>query len=118
MPDRELYADAPVRFFAAWKRGVALAGYSYFGAGTVAGYESAQDKDDLRPDYDLIADVMGVLSSGEAKFLAAMYSFFDAEYGGELLRRAGVRGLADLAGVLDREHLQVIADLLLDYSGW
>ena len=42
--ERTVYKGASSRFFDAWKRAVALAGYRYFGDGTKAGWESAKDK--------------------------------------------------------------------------
>lgn len=113
-------------FLNAWKRGVELAGPQYFTcrpqfgetlepASSVA---EATDRDQLAPDYEFICETIGVLSAGQRKFLAAMCSFYNASWGGDLLREQGVNGLADLSATLDPEHRQVIADLLVSYSGW
>ncbi len=113
-------------FLNAWKRGVELAGAQYFTcrppfgetlkpASSVA---EASDRDQLAPDAEFIIETIGVLSSGQRKFLAAMCSFYNAQWGGYLLREQGVNGLADLSATLDAEHRQVIADLLVSYAGW
>lgn len=109
--------QAPAAFFAAWRQGVELAGVRYFGDGTAGGFACADGKWDLCPDTDLIAKALGVLSSGERTFLAAMASFYNAHDGGKLLKRAGFEGLADLCS-LDLERRQIIAALLLNYEGW
>lgn len=111
------FSKAPQAFFHAWKRGVELVGPTLFGDGTQAGLDRAVDKWDLRPNVEAIRDVIGVMSSGEKVFLAALVSFYNAEDGGALLKRVGVNGLADLSG-LDLERRQVIAALILHYTGW
>ena len=111
------FQSAPERFFAAWKRAVALAGVTYFGAGTKTALERATKKWDLTPNLEHISDAFGVLSSGERVFLAALVSFYNSEDGGRLLKRVGVEGLADLGG-LDLQRRTLIAALILNYSGW
>lgn len=113
-------------FLNAWKRGVELAGAQYFTCRPPFGQAlapalsvaEATDRNQLAPDAEFIAETIGVLSSGQRKFLAAMCSFYNAQWGGELLRQQGVNGLADLSATLDAEHRQVIADLLVSYGGW
>ena len=65
----------------------------------------------------LLNDALDVLSGGQRMFLSAMVSFYNAREGGSMLRRCGFEGLSDLGG-LDLERRQVIADLVLNYSGW
>lgn len=114
----EHFSSAPVRFLEAWKRGVRLAGPQFFGTGTAhADLDQAESKWDLCPKMDLIDRGIGVMSSGEKVFLAALTSFYNAEHGGELLRRVHVQGLADFGG-LDLERRAVIAALILNYTGW
>jgi hypothetical protein len=57
------------------------------------------------------------MSSGQKAFLAALVSFYNAEVGGRLFERIGIRGLADLGG-LDLQRRTVIAALILNYNGW
>jgi hypothetical protein len=117
---RELdhFSSAPARFLEAWKRGVRLAGPQFFGMGSPrADLDHAETKWDLCPKMNLIDRAIGVMSSGEKVFLAALTSFYNAEDGGELLKRAHVQGLADFGG-LDLERRGVIAALLLNYTGW
>lgn len=104
-------------FFQAWKRGVELASVELFGQGTREAFDLAQCKWELCPNLLLITDAIGPMSSGERVFLAAMVSFYDAREGGVLLRRVGVEGLSDL-GRLDRQRREVLAELILHYSGW
>jgi hypothetical protein len=113
----EHFALAPYAFFQAWKRGVLIAGTEWFGVGTCDGFQRAIAKWDLCPRLDRISNAFGVLSSGQRMFLAAMVSFYNAHDGGELLQRCGFEGLSDLGG-LDLERRRVIADLVLNYSGW
>lgn len=111
------FAAAPTAFFHAWKRGVALAGAHLFGNGTHAELDHAASVWDLRPKVQLIEHAIGVMSSGQKVFIAALVSFYNAEDGGRLFERIGVRGLADLGG-LDLKRRAVIAALILNYSGW
>lgn len=111
------FAAAPDAFFAAWKRGVEIAGPRWFGDGTSDGLNQARDKWNLCPDVLLIGKALGFLSGGERMFLAALVSFYDSHEGATLLRRSGFEGLADLSG-LDLQRRQVIADLVLHYTVW
>jgi hypothetical protein len=114
----EHFSSAPVRFLEAWKRGVRLAGPQFFGTGNphpdLGGIETIWD---LCPKMNLIEKAIGVMSSGEKVFLAALTSFYNAEDGGALLKRVHVQGLADFGG-LDLERRAVIAALILNYTGW
>ena len=116
---RELahFSAAPIQFFNAWKRGVALAGPQYFGREPRADLDRATSKLDLVPKMTFIAQAIGGMSGGEKVFIAALTSFYNSEDGGGLMRRVGVNGFADLHN-LDLQRRTVIADLLLNYSGW
>ncbi|WP_342308921.1 hypothetical protein [Burkholderia pyrrocinia] len=111
------FAQAPNAFFDAWKQGVRLAGPQFFGDGHRDALAQAGNKWDLVPDLPRIDRALGVMSSGERVFIAALVSFYNAHDSQELLRRAGVEGLADL-GSLDLQRRRVIASLLLHYTGW
>ncbi|AOY65830.1 hypothetical protein LN565_04890 [Xanthomonas euvesicatoria pv. euvesicatoria] len=117
MQEVQHFADAPQAFFEAWKRGVEIAGAEWFGEGTPEGLNQAKSKWDLRPNVLRINDALGVLSSGERMFLSAMVSFYNARDGGAMLKRCHFHGLSDFDG-LDLERRKVIADLLVNYSGW
>lgn len=116
---RELsHADnAPAAFFKAWKRSVEITGYHLFGGKTEDAFIAAQTRWDMCPDLALIDDAISVMSSGERVFLAALVSFYNADAGGKLFKRVGVKGLADL-GVLDLNRRTLIAKLILNYHGW
>lgn len=112
------FSSASARFLDAWKRGVHLAGPQFFGTGSPhADLDGTESKWDLCPKMDLIDRAIGVMSSGEKVFLAALTSFYNAEDGGALLKRVHVQGLADFGG-LDLERRAVIAALLVNYTGW
>ena len=111
------WAEAPERFFDAWREGVALAGFRYFGDGTEQGFLSAKDKGQLRPSISLIRRDFELLSPGEAKFLALMVSFYNGAVGAELCAASGFRALDDVGG-LDLGRRRVVAALLLNYTGW
>jgi hypothetical protein len=111
------FAAAPAAFFYAWKSGVALAGRHLFGRGARADLEHATSVWDLCPKVQLIDDAIGVMSSGEKRFLAALVSFYNVDDGSRLFERVGVRGLADFGG-LDLKRRTIIAALLPNYTGW
>ncbi len=105
------------RFLSAWKRGVILAGDHYFQV-TVSDIVEATHRDQLRPDYARIEHALGSVSAGQGAFLAAMYSFFNADDGQRLLTRAGYPNICDVAAKLDGVHAEIIASLFLNYHGW
>lgn len=117
MREERHFARAPDAFFQAWKRGVEIAGPEWFGDGTRESLCHATSKWDLRPNLLMLNDALSVLSGGQRMFLSAMVSFYNAREGAAMLKRCGFEGLADLGG-LDLERRQVIADLVLNYSGW
>jgi hypothetical protein len=104
-------------FFFAWKQGVALSGFTYFGDGSKAGFNKASCRWDLRPIMRMVDKNFEVLSNQERIFLAAMVSFHDAQKGGELLKQAGVKGLADL-GLLEPKQREIVASLIMHYHAW
>lgn len=115
--EERYFAEAPQAFFKAWKRGAEIAGAEWFGDGTPEGLQRASSKWDLRPKVLMLNDALGVLSGGQRLFLSVMVSFYNAREGGAMLKRCGFEGLSDL-GDLDSERRQVIANLVLNYSGW
>lgn len=105
-------------FVDAWARGVKLAGPQFFANGTGIAPGNSISKFDLAPDFDMIESAMGYLSSGEAVFLAAMYSFYNADTGGRWLSDLGAGGLGDVSARIDEPRRRVLADLLVAYAGW
>ena len=105
-------------FFEAWRKGVRIAGALYFGDGHAGNVETAESKYDLAPNYDAVVSALGTLSSGEAVFLAAMYSFYNDNAGGKMLAQLDAPGLAGISAHLDEARCRVIADLLVSYAGW
>ncbi|HGO6074947.1 TPA: hypothetical protein ACK3Q6_007668 [Burkholderia cepacia] len=111
------FAAAPKKFFEAWRQAVLVAGPEFFGDGTKASAIAATDKWELVPKPEHINEAFGVLSSGQKVFIAALYSFYNSTDGAALWKRADMQGLADL-GNLDLERRKLIAELILNYSGW
>lgn len=115
------WREAPARFLKAWKEGVALAGVGYFGDGTKEGFQAAADKNDLAPRIERVRYALGVLSSGERRFLAAMYSFYNDRAAADLWDDA-FRPAPDNVGAtisnLDLARRRVLAELILNHTGW
>ena len=104
-------------FFEWWKRGIALAGYQYFGDGTKQGFDKATVKNDLRPLPEKVESSIGRISDGELAFLTAMYCFYNDFRGAELCAKAGVKSIGNIM-ILDSARREVMAGLLITYCGW
>lgn len=103
-------------FAEAWARGVQLAGTRFF-------TESGTPQDDSPkwrscPDVEQINANLGVLSRGEAVFLAALCSFYNSESGGRMLSYLGYASPGAVSAALDEQRRRVIADLTVSYAGW
>lgn len=109
--------NSEIAFFDAWTRGVEIAGPRWFKRDTW-GATGGPSKWDYAPDYDAIEQSLGVLSTGEAAFLASMCSFYSPTGGRELMERLELGSPGSIAAVLDESRRRVIADLIISYSGW
>lgn len=117
---QEQATQASERFLAAWKRAVVIIGPAYFQVRSVS-VEGATDKWDLEPHWDAINNlVRSPISPGERTFIAACCSFYNSEWGQELLGIAGEDRLniCDIASTLDDERQEIVAELFLNYRGW
>lgn len=103
-------------FDAAWHEGVQVAGPRFFYS-SPAGARSTS-KWNFCPDFDRISDALGALSTGEAVFLAAMYSFYNPDDGAVMLTRLGAGSPGAVAAALDEKRRRIIADLTTSYAGW
>lgn len=117
------YDQAPGAFLAAWLKGIKVIGEGWFTYNPqccekAPSLDQVCDKWQVIPDYELINQRIGVLSGGEAALLAAMCSFYNAEWGGQLLQDLGIQGLADISAKLDLAENRIVADLLVNYTGW
>lgn len=117
------YAQAESAFLTAWIQGIKIVGESWFTFNPTfcekaERIEQVTDKWQVIPNFELINERIGVLSGGEAALLAAMCSFYNAEWGGKLMLDGDLLGLADLSGKLDLQGNRVIAELMLNYTGW
>lgn len=108
----------PEEFLEAWKDGVSLAGSNYFKIRSDS-VESATDKDELRPDLEVITSCLGAISPGERVFLLSMYQFFSDSTVRDLCVEFGFEfpTLADIAN-LDFSHRTIISRLIDSYCGW
>lgn len=114
---RAHYADAPARFLAAWKEAVKLAGPRFFECDAES-VDAATDKWQLKPKWEEVDAFMGVGSTGERVFLAAVVSFYNNEWGQGHLEAAGWPNLAAVANRLDLRELEILTQLMLNYTGW
>jgi hypothetical protein len=110
-------------FLDAWKRGVKVVGLRFFYSSrdpsqTVDVIDDATDVNQLAPKAEYIREHINVLSSGERKLLAAMCSIYNEGWGGDLLKDQGVNGLAGLIGSQEENGSQILADLVISYTGW
>ncbi len=113
---QEWSANRPKKFLEAWKRGIKLIGEDYF---LINGHlDDATDKNQLKPNTELIESALNILSKGQATFLAAMYSFYNDKDGQRYLEQLGRPNITDISAYLDKENLEVIADLFVNYCGW
>jgi hypothetical protein len=106
------------QFLVAWKDGVRLAGPDFFGRTNPPEPGHEETKWDYCPREKLVESTFGGMSGGEKRFLAGMISFYNADWGQKLLKRAGSPNICDLSAGLDGERRTVIARLFLTYEGW
>jgi len=113
---------APVKFLETWKKAVDLAGTQFFTHHQdhvpAASTSEAVDKWQLIPDYKAVYRYLDVASTGEALFIAVLYSFYNSQEGEVMLHELGFHGLGDTAYRLDYEQLQIITDLMHYHTGW
>ena len=107
-----------VVFLAAWKEGVVLAGERFFNVKS-ATPRAATDRDQLRPNLEMIQASLDVLSPGESVFLLSLYQFFSDSTVRDLCAESGVQmpSLVDIAN-LDTKRQSVITRLICSYGGW
>lgn len=103
---RELEAQKPARFLAAWKKGIKLAGGNYFKL--QVHIDKATEKKQLQPDYEVINHSLKAISRGQAHFLALMYSFYNSEDGQKMLEAIERPSIRDAAAYLDKDQLEII----------
>lgn len=117
--EKKVFSD---EFSAAWWFGVELAGYRFFGDGTEESFRAATNKEQMRPNFPKIADVLGDCGKtyAEELFLVMMCGFYNDtatdEHLAPKLNRPPTVGRA--AYVLDQPRREVIAALLMTYRGW
>ena len=115
---RDHYSEAPARFLAAWKKAIGLIGPQYFRCEGIDNYQDATHRDQVRPDHEAIERFMSVCSIGEGVFIAAVCSFYNGDWGQDLGKCFGYTSVGDIAARLDLEQLEVLAELMLNHTGW
>ncbi|GAV19079.1 hypothetical protein MMIC_P0007 [Mariprofundus micogutta] len=107
------------KFLDAWKKGISVAGEHFFRCEDIHSIEKATDKDQLRPNWKAIKEGLRELSPGEAVFLIAMYSYFNAYKGQELFKMSGLDCTpCHVFAHIDLERRVIIAQLGVHYCGW
>lgn len=116
--------EAPFQFLIAWKRAVSMVGPEFFtvdpGYDAPATVEDATDRWQLIPEWDVVEHGIGRLSTSEKIFLAAICSFYNGDWGKELLDKHGdgCESIGAVANRLDREQVAVITALMTHHIGW
>ena len=114
--------NAPVYFLAAWKKAIALAGEHLFTHHSdypaPDRIDQATDKWQLIPNYEVINNYLKTASTGEALFIAVLYSFYNGDDGWKMYQDLGYRGLGDIAYRLEYEELQIVTELMRYHTGW
>lgn len=70
------------------------------------------------PRVALIKKELDGMAASDAVFLAALVSFYNGDTGGRLLRARGAQGLSDIVSSLDQGRREILADLMVNYTGW
>lgn len=113
---------APGHFFDTWKKAVKMAGGGLFtnhrDHACPSSIEEATDKWQLIPDYEAINKYFGVASTGEALFVAVLYSFYNSKESEKMLQDQGFHGLGDIANRLEHEQIEIVTDLIRYHTGW
>lgn len=116
------YQSAPGLFLNTWKKGVTMAGERLFtnhqDYPALVSIDAATDKQQLIPNHEAVNEYLEVASTGEALFVAVMYSFYSSVEGDVMCRDQGYQGLGDIACGLDYEQHQIIIDLMRYHTGW
>lgn len=112
----ELEKQKPAKFLKAWKQGIKLVGEEFFNITSTV--DTATHIDELRPNKEMLEQNLYRLSTGQALFLAAMYSFFDSQDGQLFLEQLERPNICDIASRLEKEYLEIILVLMANYHGW
>lgn len=110
-------SESAARFTQAWKAGIDIAGPSLFGC-QAASPEQATHWHQLTPKLDVMRKELPNRSQSDAAFAGALASFFNAEEGHKLMKKAGCESFGHLAYQLDPVRRAVLADLLASFGGW
>lgn len=112
------YEQAPARFLAAWKRAVSMIGSPYFHCDGVDHYTNATNREQIRPNTEMIDRHIGVCSTGQGVFIGAVCSFYNGSWGLNLSSIHGYSAHGDIAGRLDLQQNEILVELMLNHTGW
>ena len=108
----------PEEFLAAWQDGIRLAGEHLYQIQSDS-VESATDRDQLRPDHEVIVASLGGMSPSQGVFVLSLDQFFSDSTVRDLCDELEYPfpSLTDIAN-LDAQYRSAILRLLSSYSGW
>jgi len=112
------YENASQRFLAAWKKAVLIIGPQLFHCESKEACESANHREQLRPDNQAIEHYLSVCSVGQGIFIGAVVSFFNGDWGADICSGFGYSGIGDIANRLDLNELEITIELMLSHTGW
>jgi len=109
LESQELDKKDKAEFLRLWCEGVELVGRNYF------------IKDDelvggWRPNSEVIAEYINVMSGGERRFIVGMHQLYTGIQSTCSLLDVEPMGLSDF-GTLDREHKRILSGLIRTYNG-
>ncbi|MCU7933705.1 MAG: hypothetical protein KZQ99_02355 [Candidatus Thiodiazotropha sp. (ex Dulcina madagascariensis)] len=109
--------DTNKLFLFAWKRAILASGATgLFYNGDMVDKTTSLKR--LAPKVGDIGKRIHVYPKSQATFLAALVSFYNPEEGAKLAKKVGCNGLGDIATNLSHEQRFIIADLLMNHTGW
>ena len=115
---RDHYSNASEKFLAAWIRAIALIGPEYFHCVDIDSYKNATDKDQIRPNTELIEERINVCSVGEGVFIGVVMSFFNDKWGAGICDAFGYHGIGGAANRLELDEMDIAMELFNSHTGW
>lgn len=103
-------------FTEAWRRAVEHIGEEKFGPLCLS---TATDFRDLSPIHAEFVASLSCISPGQRQFHIAAYSFYNAEVASKWARKYGMgASINDLTLKMDENLKDIIASLMINYTGW
>lgn len=122
LADLTYHAEAPEKFFSAWRDAVLECGIAMFGHGEREAFEVANNRNDLKPNFDIIAKHWPHISDTVRLFLLIVLAFYSAPMARAISPTlfARTQSLTTLAAEarLDAHRRDILARLFLYFTGW